>query len=119
MTGDTVLQYSTPGAGPRFSRLAKFAFVWSAFVPAAVMLALSILADRLDDIFDRPILVWIFGACSTAAPLAAVFLGGLALGTIRESRGRLNGSSFAIVAVVLGWAQVVGFTVLLAVAWRM
>ena len=114
-----VLNYRTPQDSARPNRLALFAFVWSLVSPAAGFGLVISVGDTLDDLFERPTLVWIFAAGIMAAPLLAATLGGMCLGALRATGGgsRLD-RNYAIAAIVLGWAQVVALAVLLAAGWR-
>jgi hypothetical protein len=63
--------------------------------------------DHIDEIRPRPLLFAVLQVLVTAAPLAGVVMGGIAIGRIRARREELRGVWLAIGAVVLGWISTV------------
>jgi hypothetical protein len=118
MTGP-VLEYQRPRAS-RLSRWVLFAFLWSLLAPAAGAGLLGAVSDKIDDLFDRSVLLWVFAAWVTTAPLLGVALGGACLGAALTAGAdaRRRDRVLAAAAVALGWGQVVALAVLLAVAWH-
>ena len=104
---DSVLEYARPGVQRRWSRLALFSLFWTLVVPGLALILIALAGDTIDEIQPRPLLFLVFQVLATAAPLAGVVMGGIAIGRVRARRDELRGQWFAIAAVGLGCVQTV------------
>jgi hypothetical protein len=109
----TPLEYAAPYTQRRPSRFAVFAFQWSLFAPALMLVLVWGTRDLLDEIRPRWLMFAVFQVLVTAAPLTAVALGGVAVGHVRARQDELRGLWLAFAAVVLGWIQTLGLSWLL------
>ena len=107
MSEPSLLDYAEPGTRRRFSRLALVALLWSLVAPGIMLAVITVIIDHIDGIHPRPLLVAVLQVLVTAAPLAGVVMGAMAIGRIRARPGELRGLWLAVVAVVVGWVSTV------------
>jgi hypothetical protein len=104
----SLLEYADAGSRRRFSRLALVAFLWSLLAPGLMLVVITVNIDRIDEIHPRSLLFAVLQTLVTAAPLAGVVMGGIAIGRVRARPEELRGLWLAIAAVVVGWVSTVG-----------
>ena len=108
MSEPSMLEYAEPGTRRRFSRLAIVALLWSLVAPGVMLFVIVGTIDHIDEIDPRPLLFAVLQVLVTAAPLAGVVMGAIAIGRIGARPGELRGLWLAISAVVVGWVSTVG-----------